>query len=87
MGRIAERGADFSIVTSDNPRTEDADSIVDEILEGMSGSTFERITDRREAIARALEIAHPGDVVLLAGKGHETYQVVGTERNHSTSAS
>ncbi len=80
MGRIAERGADFSIVTSDNPRTEDADSIVDEILEGMSGSTFERITDRREAIARALEIAHPGDVVLLAGKGHETYQVVGTER-------
>ena len=80
MGKIAAEGADFSIVTSDNPRTEDPDAIVDEILEGMGGSTHERITDRKEAIARALQMARSGDVVLLAGKGHETYQIVGTER-------
>ena len=80
MGRVAVRGADLPIVTSDNPRTEDPDSIVDQILEGMVGSTHERITDRREAIGRALEVARPGDVVLLTGKGHETYQIVGTER-------
>ena len=80
MGRVAVRGADLPIVTSDNPRTEDPDSIVDQILEGMVGTTHERITDRREAIGRALEVARSGDVVLLTGKGHETYQIVGTER-------
>ena len=80
MGRIAARNADLSIVTSDNPRTEDPESIVEQILSGMRGSRCERITDRRAAIARALERAEPGDVVLLAGKGHERYQIVGTER-------
>lgn len=83
MGRVAARLADVALVTSDNPRTEDPDRIVDEILEGMGeadGARHERIVDRREAIARALELARPGDAVLLAGKGHETYQVVGTER-------
>jgi UDP-N-acetylmuramoyl-L-alanyl-D-glutamate--2,6-diaminopimelate ligase len=80
MGRVAVQGADRIIVTSDNPRTEDPDAIIDEILAGMRGATFERITDRREAIARALEVAEPGDAVLLAGKGHETYQIVGTEK-------
>ncbi len=80
MGRAAVRGADLAIVTSDNPRTEDPDAIVEDILRGMKGGSYERITDRREAIARALEIARPGDAVLLAGKGHETYQIVGTER-------
>ena len=80
MGSVAARGADLPIVTSDNPRTEDPELIVDEILEGVEGSVFERITDRREAIARALEHAESGDVVLLAGKGHERHQVVGTER-------
>ena len=79
MGRIAAQGADLSIVTSDNPRTEDPDSIVNEILEGMTGHSYERITDRREAIERALEVARAGDVVLLAGKGHETVQIVGTD--------
>jgi len=81
MGRVAALGADLSIVTSDNPRTEDPDAIVDEILTGMKGASFERITDRRTAIARALRIARPGDAVLLAGKGHETYQILGTERH------
>ena len=80
MGRVAARRAYSPIVTSDNPRTEDPDSIVDQIREGMIGSNHERITDRREAIERALEVARSGDVVLLAGKGHETYQIVGTER-------
>lgn len=80
MGRAAARGADLSIVTSDNPRTEDPEVILDEILEGMEGSSWERITDRGEAISRALELARSGDVVVLAGKGHERYQIVGTER-------
>lgn len=80
MGRAATRGADFAIVTSDNPRTEDPDGIVDEIVAGMEGDDFERITDRRSAIRRALEIAREGDAVLLAGKGHETYQDVGGEK-------
>jgi UDP-N-acetylmuramoyl-L-alanyl-D-glutamate--2,6-diaminopimelate ligase len=80
MGGVAARGADLAIVTSDNPRTEDPETIVDDIAAGMRGASYERITDRREAIARALQVARPGDVVILAGKGHETYQIVGTER-------
>jgi UDP-N-acetylmuramoyl-L-alanyl-D-glutamate--2,6-diaminopimelate ligase len=80
MGRVAGRWADVAVVTSDNPRTEDPDRIVDDILEGMEEGRYERIVDRRDAIARALEIAEPDDAVLLVGKGHETYQVVGTER-------
>jgi UDP-N-acetylmuramoyl-L-alanyl-D-glutamate--2,6-diaminopimelate ligase len=54
--------------------------IVDDIVAGMHGGSYERITDRRAAIARALEVARAGDVVVLAGKGHETYQIVGNER-------
>jgi UDP-N-acetylmuramoyl-L-alanyl-D-glutamate--2,6-diaminopimelate ligase len=80
MGAIAERKADLAIVTSDNPRTEDPDAIIDEIEAGMSGSNHERIEDRRAAIAHALEIAAPRDVIVLAGKGHETYQVRGTTK-------
>jgi UDP-N-acetylmuramoyl-L-alanyl-D-glutamate--2,6-diaminopimelate ligase len=80
MGSIAARGADVAIVTSDNPRTEDPERILDDIEAGMQGAPHERIEDRRDAIARALELAAPGDVVLLAGKGHETYQVRGTTR-------
>jgi UDP-N-acetylmuramoyl-L-alanyl-D-glutamate--2,6-diaminopimelate ligase len=80
MGAIAARYADVAIVTSDNPRTEDPDAIIDEILTGMDAEQTVRVTDRREAIGRALEIAGSGDVVLLAGKGHETYQVLGTTK-------
>lgn len=80
MGRIAAQGADLAIVTSDNPRTEDPDRIIDEIEAGMDGTAHVRLTDRRAAIHRALAMARPGDCVLLAGKGHETYQVVGTEK-------
>jgi UDP-N-acetylmuramoyl-L-alanyl-D-glutamate--2,6-diaminopimelate ligase len=79
MGSIAQAHADVAIVTSDNPRTEDPDAIIDEIESGMQGDHV-RITDRREAIAHALRIAHGDDVIVLAGKGHETYQILGTEK-------
>jgi UDP-N-acetylmuramoyl-L-alanyl-D-glutamate--2,6-diaminopimelate ligase len=80
MGAIAARDADLAIVTSDNPRTENPDRILDDIEAGMKEGTHERIEDRRAAIARALSIADRGDVILLAGKGHETYQIRGTEK-------
>lgn len=79
MGAVAEARADLVVVTSDNPRTEDPARIVDDILAGISGDRFERIVDRRAAIARALELAGPADLVLLAGKGHERTQTIGTE--------
>ncbi|MEJ2185015.1 MAG: UDP-N-acetylmuramoyl-L-alanyl-D-glutamate--2,6-diaminopimelate ligase [Gemmatimonadota bacterium] len=79
MGEVAARLADVPVVTSDNPRTEDPESIIDDVVAGMPGLPV-RITDRRSAIRHALEMARPDDMVLLAGKGHETYQVVGTER-------
>ncbi len=79
MGSAAQEGADVAIVTSDNPRTEDPDAIIDEIVAGMREG-YVRITDRREAIAAALDMAGGDDIVLLAGKGHETYQVIGTEK-------
>jgi UDP-N-acetylmuramoyl-L-alanyl-D-glutamate--2,6-diaminopimelate ligase len=78
MGRIAERHADRVIVTSDNPRTEDPERILDDIEAGMTPGTHERVEDRRAAIARAIESSGEGDVILLAGKGHETYQIRGT---------
>jgi UDP-N-acetylmuramoyl-L-alanyl-D-glutamate--2,6-diaminopimelate ligase len=78
MGEIAERGADCAIVTSDNPRTEDPDAIIDDIEAGMRGSRHQRVTDRLSAIQRAIDMAEEGDIVVLAGKGHETYQIRGT---------
>jgi UDP-N-acetylmuramoyl-L-alanyl-D-glutamate--2,6-diaminopimelate ligase len=77
MGEIAAREADLAIVTSDNPRTEDPDAIIDGIEAGMRASNHERVTDRLAAIQRAIDLAAEGDIVLLAGKGHETYQVRG----------
>ena len=71
--------AEVVVVTSDNPRTEDPESIIDDVVAGMAGWAVERIADRREAIFHALAGARRGDVVLLAGKGHERYQVIGTE--------
>ena len=80
MGTIAARDADLSVVTSDNPRTEDPEQIMHEIEAGMAGTPHLRIVDRKAAVLRALAIAKPDDVILLAGKGHETYQVVGEEQ-------
>ncbi len=79
MGAVVARGADLAVVTSDNPRTEDPESIIDQVIAGMAGSRHERQADRREAIRMALAEARDGDLVLLAGKGHESYQVIGTE--------
>jgi UDP-N-acetylmuramoyl-L-alanyl-D-glutamate--2,6-diaminopimelate ligase len=73
MGAAAQRLADRVLVTSDNPRSERPEAIIDEIMEGV-GPDAERITDRREAIAAAIESAQPGDVVVIAGKGHEQGQ-------------
>jgi UDP-N-acetylmuramoyl-L-alanyl-D-glutamate--2,6-diaminopimelate ligase len=78
MGRIGTHLADYAIFTSDNPRGEDPESIIREIEAGVEGDTnFESIPDRRAAIARGIALAHPGDVVVIAGKGHETYQILG----------
>ena len=83
MGEIAARLADKIIITSDNPRTEDPERILDDIQAGIGSRQFDRIEDRRTAIAYALETAsRSGHAVLLAGKGHETYQIRGTERLH-----
>jgi UDP-N-acetylmuramoyl-L-alanyl-D-glutamate--2,6-diaminopimelate ligase len=78
MGAVASRLSDVVIVTSDNPRSEPPEAILDEIQSGMNGRKVERhvIVDRREAIAKAFELAGPGDAVVIAGKGHETTQVL-----------
>jgi UDP-N-acetylmuramoyl-L-alanyl-D-glutamate--2,6-diaminopimelate ligase len=71
------------VVTSDNPRSEDPETIVADILAGLpAGAPHLTVVDRREAIERTLGEARPGDTVLLAGKGHETYQVIGKEYRH-----
>jgi UDP-N-acetylmuramoyl-L-alanyl-D-glutamate--2,6-diaminopimelate ligase len=88
MGAVAGGMADFVVVTSDNPRTEDPLAIITEILPGLESSgktspdTYVVIPDRAQAIAEALAMARAGDFVLLAGKGHEDYQILGTERIH-----
>jgi UDP-N-acetylmuramoyl-L-alanyl-D-glutamate--2,6-diaminopimelate ligase len=80
MGEIAVRLADIAIATSDNPRTEDPERILDDVEAGMGGRQHYRVVDRRAAIGQALELAREGDTILLAGKGHETYQVIGTKK-------
>jgi UDP-N-acetylmuramoyl-L-alanyl-D-glutamate--2,6-diaminopimelate ligase len=78
MGAIAAAGADRVIVTSDNPRSEDPAAIVAQVLAGagVAGERVEAVVDRREAIRRAIGAARAGDVVLIAGKGHETTQTI-----------
>ena len=83
MGKVVGSFADLVVVTSDNPRTEDPETIVADILAGLpAGAPHLTVVDRREAIERTLGQARPGDTVLLAGKGHETYQVIGKEYRH-----
>jgi len=88
MGREAARLSDFVVVTSDNPRTEDPSAIIQEILPGIQegGMTLNKDciveADRSKAIERVLQEARPGDVVLIAGKGHEDYQILGTQKIH-----
>ncbi|MCB1231729.1 MAG: UDP-N-acetylmuramoyl-L-alanyl-D-glutamate--2,6-diaminopimelate ligase [Verrucomicrobiae bacterium] len=76
MGGVADRLSDFSIITSDNPRTEDPEEIILQARAGMSGNRVEVIENRRDAIARAIELAGERDIVLIAGKGHEDYQEI-----------
>jgi UDP-N-acetylmuramoyl-L-alanyl-D-glutamate--2,6-diaminopimelate ligase len=82
MGEIAGNLSDYSIITSDNPRTENPEAIVKEIEEGIkkTNGKYITITDRREAIGYALDMAKPNDVIILAGKGQETYQIIGREK-------
>jgi len=81
MGNLSAKYSDIVIVTSDNPRSEDPTHILKDIEVGLkecgeTNATYELIEDRRKAITRAIQIAEPGDVVLIAGKGHETYQIL-----------
>ncbi|HVN64257.1 MAG TPA: hypothetical protein VMT58_06450, partial [Candidatus Binataceae bacterium] len=92
MGAIAGRLSDLPVLTSDNPRTEDPLAIIAEVEEGLVSSGLARIDhpeadarggyivepDRRSAIALAMKIAAPGDAIVIAGKGHEDYQIIGT---------
>jgi len=85
MGRIAAQYSDFCIVTSDNPRSEDPEAIIDDILPGMhmiEDAHFAKIVDRRDAIEHAIRLARKGDLVIIAGKGHETYQLVKNQVLH-----
>lgn len=80
MGKIAAQYSDFCIVTSDNPRTEDPQAIIDDIVPGLNmvkDSRYAVIVDRKEAIRHAIYLAKKGDIIIIAGKGHETYQLIG----------
>jgi UDP-N-acetylmuramoyl-L-alanyl-D-glutamate--2,6-diaminopimelate ligase len=81
MGRVAERLSDVIVITNDNPRTEDPERIIEDILSGIVRKDIvEVIPDRKEAIFRALSFKEADDIVLIAGKGHENYQEFGKDR-------
>lgn len=82
MGEIGTRMADVAIITSDNPRTEDPKKIIEDILSGVKTENFTVVENRRDAIKYALSVAGAEDIVLLLGKGQETYQIIGTEKLH-----
>ena len=87
MGQAVINEADLSIITSDNPRTEDPEQIIEDILQGVPSSAQEgidylAIINRKEAIHHAIHLAEKNDLVLIAGKGHEDYQVIGTQTIH-----
>lgn len=81
MGEIAARYSDYFIITSDNPRSEDPGAIISEVEQGVKntypgGGNYDKIIDRKEAIAKAIEAAQENDLIVIAGKGHETYQIL-----------
>jgi UDP-N-acetylmuramoyl-L-alanyl-D-glutamate--2,6-diaminopimelate ligase len=84
MGEIAQKYSDVCIITSDNPRTEDPELIIKDILNGLEQNkdNYKVIIDRREAIKEAIEMAQKDDVILIAGKGHENYQIIGKVKHH-----
>lgn len=82
MGNIAAEKSDYVIFTSDNPRTEDPEKIMNDIIAGVKTENFEIILDRKKAIKKALDILKEDDIVLVLGKGHEDYQIIGHEKIH-----
>ena len=84
MGRVVARLSDLAVVTSDNPRTEDPEAIIADILPGLEGegTPYVVIPDRRSAIRWAIEHARKDDTIVLTGKGHETYQIIGKTKHH-----
>ncbi len=82
MGAIATRLADWTVITSDNPRSEEPEAIIRDIVQGAERGRYEVVLERAEAIRRAIELAGPGDAVLIAGKGHETYQIFADRTIH-----
>ena len=82
MGNIATEKSDYVILTSDNPRTEDPQAIMNDILTGVKKDNYEVELDRKKAIVKALDMIKENDVVLILGKGHEDYQIIGHEKHH-----
>jgi len=84
MGQAATAISDYTIITSDNPRTDDPQRIIDDIVDGLTvpSSSYTAILDRRQAIEQALAMAQAQDTVVIAGKGHEDYQIIGHQRCH-----
>jgi len=84
MGRIAGEMSDYCILTSDNPRTEDPQKIIAYIEEGTreTNTPYEICENRRDAIFNGIKMLNPGDALIIAGKGHEDYQVIGTTKHH-----
>ncbi|MEO0100315.1 MAG: cyanophycin synthetase, partial [candidate division WOR-3 bacterium] len=80
MGEIATGLADWVIITSDNPRYEDPEQIIEDITKGIRKENYEKILNRREAIKKAISLAKRGDLVVIAGKGHEDYQIIKGEK-------
>ena len=84
MGEVSGKLADLTVITSDNPRFEEPEAIIDDIVTGMkrTDGAYITITDRREAISHVMNHAREGDIVILAGKGHETYQEIKGVKHH-----
>ena len=82
MGEIASENSDYVIFTSDNPRTEEPTAILDDIVAGLKKTNYEVIVDRKDAIKKSISLLEPKDILLVLGKGHEDYQIIGTEKIH-----
>lgn len=82
MGEIATRLSDYVIITSDNPRTEDPNTIINDIEQGINKNNYEIVVDRKEAIKKGLDIMNKNDILLILGKGHENYQIIGKTKYH-----
>lgn len=82
MGKIAIENSDYVIFTNDNPRTEDPQKIMNDILKGVEKENYEVILDRKSAITKGMTLLNQGDILMILGKGHEDYQIIGTEKIH-----